>query len=180
MPKIIRRGPNGKRFVILYDTVDKELVDSMPWIVNHYGYATTTQPDNVNNILRPKMHRLIMVSPKGFQVDHINGNRLDNRRSNLRLCTSSQNNFNRKVIRSNTGFKGVSHDARCDRYYSRIMLNRKSIPLGRFSSLIEAAEAYNKAAQTLFGEFASINVIPRKRVAASQPNSSSQQTGRKG
>lgn len=106
------------------------------------------------------MHRLIMQTPKGMETDHINGNGLDNRRSNLRICANFQNQMNRKIGKNNTsGFKGVYWDKKNNEWYSSIMFNYKSYYLGRFNERIEAAKAYNQKAIELFGGFARLNKI---------------------
>ena len=82
---------------------------------------------------------------------------LDNRKENLRLATQNQNQHNRKKSSNNTsGFKGVSRNAKCHKHPWRasIMINKKQINLGVFSTAEEASEAYRKAANELHGEFA--------------------------
>ncbi len=106
------------------------------------------------------MHRLITNAPKGMVVDHINHNGLDNRRKNLRLCTVSQNNRNRRPItRPNKGskYKGVTFDKKRNYFKALIQHNKKKYFLGSFKSQIKAAKAYDKAAKKFFGEFAYLN-----------------------
>lgn len=103
--------------------------------------------------------------PKGFLVDHINGDKLDNRRSNLRLATRSDNEANKKKRRTQSGgptsskYKGVSKvtDGRKKCWRVTITREKHSTALGAFYSEREAGEAYNKAALEYFGEFAVIN-----------------------
>jgi hypothetical protein len=104
------------------------------------------------------MHRLIMTPPRGLIVDHRNRNGLDNRRSNLRLATYSQNNCN-KPKRKNTSsrFVGVSFDKRGQHWVAYIHHNGKHIWLGRFDNEIDAAKARDKAARQYHGEFARLN-----------------------
>ena len=100
----------------------------------------------------------IMDPPKGKQVDHINGNTLDNRKSNLRICTSAENQHNKGKMENNTtGYKGVSFDKRDGFYYSRIKNNGKRISLGRFKNSINAALIYDEMAVKLHGKFAKLN-----------------------
>jgi hypothetical protein len=117
------------------------------------------------------MHRQLIMPLKGLQVDHINGNGLDNRKANLRICTPSQNGCNRnRISRSQSGFKGVRWlKERCN-WRAEIGLYSRHYNLGSFSSAIEAALAYDKAARELHGEFAHLNfpattaeAIPRSR-----------------
>lgn len=104
------------------------------------------------------MHRLIMNTPKGMDTDHINGNGLDNRRCNLRICTSSQNHINTKKRKNNTsGYKGVFSCQLSKNWRAQIRYNHKSIHIGNFINKIQAAKAYNQKAKELFGEFARLN-----------------------
>lgn len=104
------------------------------------------------------LHRLIMEAPKGMQVDHINGDSLDNRKSNLRLCTDSQNKGNRGLNSNNTsGYMGVCKYK--DRWKVQVCHENKTYYLGLFDDKDEAARAYNKKKLELFGEFARINNV---------------------
>lgn len=104
------------------------------------------------------LHRLIIDVKKDEMIDHINGDTLDNRRENLRVCNNTQNQRNQKLSnRNTTGYKGVSWHKKEKKWISRIRVNNKLIHLGYFKDLIEAAKAYDKAALIYFGEFASIN-----------------------
>lgn len=104
------------------------------------------------------MHRLILGARPGQFVDHINGNTLDNRRSNLRFATSAENAMNRGLNRTNrTGYKGVSFHRRDQVWEAWIRKNGKGRYLGRFSNPEDAARAYDMAALQMFGEFARLN-----------------------
>jgi hypothetical protein len=106
-----------------------------------------------NRILR--MHTQIMLSNGS---DHIDGNGLDNRRSNLRNATNSQNQMNRgKHAPATSKFKGVGWHGRDKRWIARIKANGKRIQLGSFKDEASAAEAYDKAAFLYFGEYARLN-----------------------
>lgn len=102
------------------------------------------------------MHHIINV-PKGMLVDHINGDRLDNRRSNLRICTPSQNQQNRKIQKSLSGFKGVSFRSRKNCWEVNITINGKAIYIGSSKDKVMAAKMYDKAANNYFGSFARLN-----------------------
>ena len=100
------------------------------------------------------LHRLIMNAPDGMDVDHINGNPLDNRKCNLRICTHAQNSFNKGKYKNNTsGFKGVNWNNNNKKYQSRIMLNGKSISLGYFEKAEDAYKAYCGACVKYHQEF---------------------------
>lgn len=97
------------------------------------------------------LHRVIMKPRKGMVVDHINQNSLDNRRSNMRIVTSAQNNSNSRPKRKNMP-KGVWRATRCNRFIAGITFNKKSVYIGCFKTIEEAAAAYVKMAKKLRGE----------------------------
>jgi hypothetical protein len=107
------------------------------------------------------MHWEVMGRPpRGMQVDHINGNSLDNRKANLRFCTSSQNQQNRKITRRRSAFaqyKGTFFVQDSKKWRANININGKNEPLGLFTSEEDAARAYDCAARKHFGEFARLN-----------------------
>jgi hypothetical protein len=108
------------------------------------------------------LHRLIMGLQFGDkrQVDHINRNPLDNRRSNLRICEQRQNSRNRgKTKRNKSGYKGVSFHARTKKWQADIAHEGKGYYLGIHATPKEAALAYNKAARKYHGEFAYQNEV---------------------
>lgn len=101
------------------------------------------------------MHRVIMEATGRVLVDHRNHNTLDNRRENLRVCTSAQNLWNQGKRKKNTsGYKGVSWNRNSKKWIACIGVNRKSIYLGAFPSAHEAGMAYADAARLYHGEFA--------------------------
>ena len=104
------------------------------------------------------MHRLILGITSELQCDHINGDGLDNRRSNLRIATNTQNQMNRqKQPRCSSQFKGVCWDKNRKKWIVLIMVNQKSIHLGRYKDEVEAAKAYDEAAKILFRKYANLN-----------------------
>lgn len=107
------------------------------------------------------MHHLVLGRMDGKQVDHINHNTLDNRKTNLRVVTPSQNQFNRRKVKPNSAsrFKGVSYHEGTGKWRARIFLNGKSKHLGLFRTQEEAAIAYNNAARKYYGEYALLNVV---------------------
>jgi hypothetical protein len=119
------------------------------------------------------MHKEILGACSKQQVDHINGNKLDNIKENLRLCTHAQNQHNRNLFRNNsTGYIGVTRKG--DKYLAVIyrLVGGKSKPLclGYYSTDIAAAISYNIAAEESRGEFAVLNVIPGHPVYSKSKN----------
>ncbi len=106
------------------------------------------------------MHRVIAGAQKGQFVDHINGNKLDNRRANLRICTNAENLRKRSNVNGNTKYKGVHKVAnRKDYFIANIGFDGKKIYLGAYRTAEAAALAYNKAAVKYHGDFACLNVV---------------------
>jgi len=136
----------------LIDTDDIPKVDGVLWSQNDKGY--------VYNDRRGKLHKIVMPSSgQNEDIDHINGIKTDNRKENLRSCTRGQNNMNKHSTKSTSGYKGVSWCKRDRKWVANIFYNRKHIFLGRFENIHEAAKAYNRAAEKLFGEVAHLNQI---------------------
>jgi len=152
--------PLTKGFVALVDPVDSDLA-VLNWHANPKGYAEKYDP-----VSRGKMHlHRIMLSRKiggallpDELVDHINGNRCDNRRSNLRIATAAQNLRNVKRHADNqSGYKGVTWNTRQEMWLARICVDYKSIHLGYFHDPLDAALAYDEAARRYFDTFARCN-----------------------
>ena len=141
---------NRQSKIIAYAIIDIEDIEkckNIKWhIVNKYTYS-----DKLGYL-----HHLILGKPPtGFEIDHANGNKLDNRKINLRFCTSSQNNYNQKLRTDNTsGYKGVRFNKHANKWVARIHVNKKEIHLGCFDNLIKAIDVRNQAALKYHGEFA--------------------------
>lgn len=147
---------NPKGFSWQIDKADFALVNQMRWHIDrskNQGYMKHTAG---RKILR--MHRLIMNANQAQFIDHINGDRADNRRCNLRFATAAQNIANSKK-RSNTKtpYKGVVKNGDGKLWTARICKNGKIYGLGSFETPEKAALAYNAKALELHGEFARIN-----------------------
>lgn len=143
-------GITSRGYVFKFDVDDYEKVSMWSWSVDPRGYLAATV-----NKKHMTLHTLIMDTPKGYVIDHINGDKLDNRKSNLRICTQHQNSMNTKETKNRKLPKGISL-TKHGRYRARIMFNRKEIRLGNFIKLDDAIEARKKAELKYFGEFARI------------------------
>jgi hypothetical protein len=157
MPKansVYKEIPLNRGLTAIVDDADYEILSRHRWCVPPAGkrpYALRTVGDTGRRLA---MHRVILNAPDGLQVDHINGDGLDNRRSNLRLATNAQNLQNQKRRSTNTsGYKGVSL-YRDGRWSARIRANGRRVFLGYFATPELAHAAYCAAAEKYHGEFA--------------------------
>ena len=144
----------------LVDEEDWEWLQAMtPWhICANYARRLRRRGLGSRKQQHYYMHRIVINAPDDRLVDHINGNTLDNRKSNLRQATSQENNRNRMVSASNTsGYKGVCWHKVARKWQVEITVGGRQIYLGLFLSREGAARAYNEAALAYFGEFAKIN-----------------------
>ena len=153
MPKTIELSCGEYSIV---DDDDFEKINQYKWYVlkcTHSFYAVRRESG------RPLlMHRQIMGLECDKQVDHINHNGLDNRKSNLRIATCSQNQHNRRLqINNKSGYKGVSWTKHKNKWRANIRLNGKDIHLGYYENLIDAALAYDDAAKKYHEDFAVLN-----------------------
>ena len=108
-----------------------------------------------------RMHRLIMgCNDKNLVVDHINHITYDNRKENLRICTSSQNGMNKSRPNNNTsGYVGITYDSSENKWRARLSIGGKTINIGRFEKIEEAVRARKEAEEEYFGEYSYNNSI---------------------
>jgi len=158
--------PLTKGYFAKVDNEDYEELAKVRWQValdprNSDGNPRARRTIYINSKNRPVlMHRVIMNAKAGQYIDHINRDALDNRKSNLRFCTLSQNQHNRGMSCNNkSGFKGVSWDKTKKKWRAQIEVNSKVLYLGLFNFKEEAALAYNEAAKKHFGKFALLNKL---------------------
>jgi hypothetical protein len=157
--------------VAAYTLIDPEhlpLVSRHAWshAEDEHGYAWA-QTNIIKNGRRTtlKLHHLIAgAPPPGHCVDHINGDSLDNRRANLRVCTMAQNRQNQTKVRGKVGYRGVMSNGR--RYRAVLTHEGVKYHLGTFDTPEQAAAAYNAKALELRGEYAALNPLPRHHLNA--------------
>lgn len=170
-----RHHKNAVEQYAIVDDEDYEELIKYDWSCSKNGYAQRRFEKEKDKFSTYPMHRQILGLTFGDKscVDHINGNKLDNRKSNLRICSRTQNNHNIGLSKRNkSGVKGVSRH--CDKYklkngttvvkecwHAKICVNRENIELGFFpytdEGLEQAKIAYNNAAKKYYGSFAYIN-----------------------
>lgn len=144
----------------LVDDNEYERVSAFKWNYNG-GYAKrNAYVPMIKGVRKGRtilMHRFIMNTPDGMHTDHKDGNPLNNQKSNLRICTVSENVRNKRGHSKISKFKGAYFNKRDQKWFSMIAVNKKLIQLGRFKSEEDAATAYNLAAFLHHGEFAKVN-----------------------
>jgi hypothetical protein len=140
----------------IIDAADVPLVEGRNWyaLVQSHSVYVVRKGKRGSELRSVYLHRVIMGDPNGLQIDHKDGDGLNNRRYNLRVATKFQNMHNMRISRRNTsGFKGVSWDAAACKWRAWIGLNRKRKHLGVFDSPEEAHAAYCRASEKYHGEF---------------------------
>jgi len=150
---------NIKGYEILIDDEDVDVISGIDW----YPYIDEMNSSRVYFRKGKRvgklftlilLHRMIARTPKGKVTDHINGDTLDNRKENLRICEQPENSRNRKINKENqSGYKGVYWEIRRRKWRATIRANKKKISLGYFNTPEEAHKAYCEASKKYHGEF---------------------------
>ena len=156
----MREIPLTQGKVALVDDDDYERVNQWKWLCSrwHEKFYAARQSWNNGKPIWIRMHRFILSVKSPDQVDHIDNDGLNNQKANLRICSQSENLWNRRAPRSNkSGFKGVHWHHKEQRYRSVIHVGRRCIYLGKYKDAKEAARAYNTAALKYHGAFAKLN-----------------------
>ena len=159
-----REVPLSNGGVALIDEADWPLVSGRTWRRSEFGYALAATMRSVGGVKhreRFRMHRVIVGDiPEGMEVDHINRNRLDNRRANLRIVTVSANRQNKTSANGSTSkYLGVFFEKYTQRWRASTTKDRKEHRSRRFKTEEEAARAYNAMALELHGAGARLNVL---------------------
>lgn len=147
----------------MIDFEDVDRCDCFKWTFNAVKKSVTTTmlvDGEKKNVSLPRFLMDVHNKPHTTQVDHISRDHLDNRKSNLRICTPSENSRNSKMYSTNTtGFRGVIFRKDTSKYAAQIWHNNQRIGLGCFETPEEAALVYNEAAKKYHGKFAKLNKI---------------------
>lgn len=141
---MVKEIPLTQGKVALVDDEDYEELNKFKWYTNKLPctyYAAKAKPNRSGT---EQMHRIILNAPLHLQVDHIDGNGLNNQKSNLRLVTPRENTQNRHH-KMTSKYPGVSFKKQSHRWVSQIYINNKKIHLGYYKTEIEAYNAYKEA-----------------------------------
>lgn len=145
---------NGVSF--LFDSEDENLIRTHTWSLTRGRVRTLIDGKTVY------LHRMIMGCTGDVQIDHINLDKLDNRRNNLRFASHAENQRNRRAHKDNaSGYKGVCLDERTGKYFAYINCDKQRTYLGTFENKYLAAKAYDEAVVRLHGDFACLNLDER-------------------
>lgn len=130
--------------IIKADRATWKFLSAWSWSINKKGYVVAGMSDNGKKFTA-RFHRIAIGAQPGEIVDHVNGDRLDNRWANLRVVTASQNCRNRYVPMGISMAKGVSRCAKRNKWRAIIYVDKRNMFLGRFDTIEEASSVYREA-----------------------------------
>ena len=162
-PSDMQRIPLTQDKLALIDDEDYEKISQYSWYYTSNGYAAHKNQDGIIF-----MHRLIMETPKGKATDHRNGNKLDNRKTNLRICNQASNNQNVPAFKINkSGYRGVHWNKNNQKWTAQISYKNQTLHIGNFIDIRHAVIARDLWALILHGEYAytNLSVVSTKRAA---------------
>lgn len=162
MKAILLSSKRGKKYrgVVIVDDEDYEWACQWAWCWGLRGTKHNREYAIRSDALRGLvyMHRDILNAPYYLWVDHANGNGLDNRRTNLRICTPAQNIAGKNVYQKATSmYRGVHYDKKGECYQAQVACRGKRITVGCYDNEEEAARAYDARAREEYGQFARLN-----------------------
>lgn len=142
-----------------FDIEDFHIVKSRTWYSDRHSAASNAV--YVSDSKGKHLHQYLLKTPKGFETDHIDLNPLNNRRSNLRICTHQQNQCNQpEQVNNTSGVTGVSYYPPRKKYRARIKASQHDIHLGYFYTFEEAVQARNEGVKLMFGEYGILKDVP--------------------
>lgn len=143
--------------VFVFDADLFDLIKSIKWYLGNKGERRPYIMDKDGRTL----HQVLFSIRKGYELDHINLDTLDNRRCNVRFCTHQQNQINQPLQRNNTsGVSGVRYYKARSKFVARIKICQKDIHLGYYVTFEEAVQARNVGMECMFGEYGRYNDVP--------------------
>jgi hypothetical protein len=150
----------GKYAIV--DVEDFERLNKYKWHCSPYGYAKRSvyrSDDRGKSQVDIYMHSVVCPAPTGMVTDHVNRNKLDNRKANLRPATRTQNNWNRNLKTENgkTRYHGISWKKDVKKWRVRLTINGRRQTFGYYADEVEAAKAYDRVAKKHRGQFAALN-----------------------
>jgi hypothetical protein len=162
----VRLIPVGRGKYAIVDADDYERLAKYKWRLHYDGntYYAFRYSGSTGGKKNPRlwMHHQIIDIPEGLVCDHVNRKPLDNRKANVRPATVSQNSCNtRRKVKTTSRYRGVSQEARSNKWRARIRANGRQIHLGAFDDEVDAANVYDTAAKEYHGEFAALNFPDR-------------------
>lgn len=158
--KLLIYDKNEVEHTVLLDKQDYDKVKDYNWRITKNKNKFYV---NVSQRGHRSMHSMLMGLDDDLIIDHKDGNPLNNRRSNLRMATYTQNAYNTKIKPNNTtGYKGVFYVKSRNRYWAYIKADKKRYSGGFFKTAVDAAKKYNEMAVKYHGEFANLNLIPHE------------------
>lgn len=143
---------NGQFAIV--DDEDFELLNQYVW----HGHKSGGSEVHVYAVTRIRMHRVVMNCPKGMYVDHINGDTLDNRKCNLRICSTAENQQNGRSRKGTSKYKGVHFNKKSGKWMGHFMANGKEYYCGLFDHEDDCARAVDKKRKEVCGDFATTNL----------------------
>lgn len=147
---IIYSRDKKKKYISLIDLEDVTYVEQYSWCIRSKGYVGRVEHGKII-----QLHRVLTKCPKNKVVDHINNNKLDNRKVNLRICTFQENLFNSSKRTNNvSGVTGVGFDKKSDKWRARICIDYKNINLGFYEEKEDAIKTRLLAEKENYGEYA--------------------------
>jgi len=162
---LMKKIPLSKGRYALVDDEDYDFLMQWKWYLSTGGYAVrneTVLGIDGKTQTTVRMHRVVNNTPEEMQTDHIDGDKLDNRKANLRSITNEDNCKNQGKIshrKTSSKYKGVCWSKKTNKWYAYIASNGIRKHIGSYSSECEAAKAYNDYAKMVNGEFARLNVV---------------------
>lgn len=148
---------------VMVDDEDYDELSKFSWFLSSSGYAVRSNWHDGRKNGHTHMGRILLGCPSDKFIDHIDGDKLNNQKNNLRIVDKAQNGWNRGAPNTNrSGYRGVHFEKYTQKFRAEIIARGKRYRLGRFDTAISAAKAYNRKAKELYGAFARLNKLVKE------------------